>query len=148
MAEFLLFCFIAWLVWTVAKKLKGGKKPRPKAKKQTQDLTGDFAEGDEIELVGESKYQDNLLALFGPKQKHSIDETVSAELVAEPTNRHDPKAIKCEIGGKVVGYVPRSGAAEIHRLMVNGRVPCLATVRGGWKNDKSEGSYGVTVERQ
>lgn len=139
MAEAILFLFICGLVVYIAAKLK--RKPAPKVAHQ-------FGEDDEIDLVGESHYQDALLSLFGPKQRDGIQEDCPALLILEPTNAHDKNAVYCEIRGKKVGYLPRAAAKSISARMKRAKqskLSCTATVKGGWKNPKNEGSYGVTV---
>lgn len=139
MAEAILFLVICGLVVYIAAKLK--RKPAPKVGHQ-------FDDDDEIDLVGESHYQDALLSLFGPKQRNGIEEECAALLVAEPTNVHDKNAVYCEIRGKKVGYLPRTAAKTVGARMKRSnqsRMSCTATVKGGWKNAKNEGSYGVTV---
>lgn len=144
MVEFLLFCFIAWLVYVVAKALKG--KPAP-SKRAVQERDEDD-DDDEIELVGESNYQGALLTLFGPKQQIGIEEECDAVLVAEPTNKYDKNAVRCDIKGRTVGYIPRGATGPVRARMKRSKsneLDCTATVKGGWKTAKSEGSYGVTV---
>ena len=38
-----------------------------------------------------------------------------ATLVPEPDNKHDPNAIRVEVGGQHVGYVPRGASVSPHR---------------------------------
>ena len=45
-----------------------------------------------------------------------------AELVPEPENPHDPKAIKVIIDGQHVGYIKAGSCAHIHRLLRENRI--------------------------
>jgi hypothetical protein len=50
---------------------------------------------------------------FSPKQ---------AELVPEPENPHDPKAIKVLVDGVHVGYIKAGSCAHLHRLIRENRI--------------------------
>lgn len=45
-----------------------------------------------------------------------------AELVPEPDNPHDPKAIKVLVDGQHVGYIKAGSCAHIHRLLRENRI--------------------------
>lgn len=45
-----------------------------------------------------------------------------AELVPEPENPHDPKAIKVLVDGVHVGYIKAGSCAHIHKLLREGRI--------------------------
>lgn len=45
---------------------------------------------------------------------------MEAELVPEPDNPHDPNAIRVDVGGVKVGYIPREQTARIHALIEGG----------------------------
>ena len=104
---------------------------------------------DEYDIVGESHYQSALLKLFGPKRGHGISENCAAVLIAEPDNRYDKNAVRCEISGLRVGYLSREDAKEFSEYMRRQNVRSIrvaAIVSGGWRDSKSEGYYGVRVE--
>ena len=106
-------------------------------------------ETDEYSIVGTSKYQRELTRLFGPKGAHGAQEQCGAILVPEPKNPHDKNAIRCEIGGVHVGYLSREDAKAFARHFRRKKLQSMAVaanVSGGWKNSKSEGSYGVAIE--
>lgn len=48
-----------------------------------------------------------------------------AELVPEPENPHDPKAIKVIIDGQHVGYIKAGSCAHIHRLLREDRIQSI-----------------------
>ena len=41
----------------------------------------------------------------------------SYALVREPDNKHDPNAIRVEVGGKFMGYVPKETAQDLAPMM-------------------------------
>lgn len=104
---------------------------------------------DEYDVVGESHYQRQLLTLFGPKGEHGVEIECAATLTPEPSNPHDKNAVRCEISGLQVGYLGRDDAKDFSRYLRRKKLSTLAvaaTVRGGWKNAKGEGHYGVTIQ--
>ena len=44
--------------------------------------------------------------------------TSTANLVPEPDNKHDPNAVRVEVGGLHVGYVPRGSSISAQRGIV------------------------------
>ncbi len=48
-----------------------------------------------------------------------------AELVPEPENPHDPKAIKVLVDGVHVGYIKAGSCAHIHRLLRENRIQSI-----------------------
>ena len=59
-----------------------------------------------------------------------------AELIPEPDNPHDPKAIKVLVDGVHVGYIKAGSCAHIHRLLRENRILKIKpTITGGkYKN--------------
>lgn len=104
---------------------------------------------DEYHIVGTSKYQRELSRLMGPKGEHGVDETCGAVLTPEPKNPYDKNAVRCEISGVHVGYLSRDDAkdfAKYFRRKKLSSITVAATIRGGWKNSKGEGNFGVAIE--
>ena len=106
----------------------------------------------EVEVVGESHHQDDLLALTGGRRRYGgVDVGVVADLVPEPTNRFDPEAIAVRIGDRPVGYVRREDGEWVAPLIddsldMHGLATCEATIRGGWDRGRGEvGWFGVTL---
>jgi len=62
-----------------------------------------------VNVAGESHYQDALHAIAGSGDGEVRFETTAA-LVPEPSNPHDPNAVRVEIDGRLVGYLPRAAA--------------------------------------
>jgi hypothetical protein len=69
----------------------------------------------------------------------------------EPDNPHDPNAVRVEVDGALVGYLPRDTAEEFtaemnllgYRLAV-----CNAMIVGGWKATKKQeaGHFGILLD--
>jgi rubrerythrin len=66
--------------------------------------------GDTLEVVGESHYQDHLWHLVGGFTTEHVRAPMLALLIPEPSNQHDPNAIKVVIDGGTVGYLSRDDA--------------------------------------
>lgn len=66
----------------------------------------------DIEVVGESYYQDALWHAVGGRTSEYLRVTTEAVLVPEPDNPHDQNAISVWISGMRVGYFSREDAAE------------------------------------
>lgn len=93
-----------------------------------------------VDVVGESRFQASLERLKG---SHEHDLKVVATLVPEPSNSHDPNAVRVEIGGHLMGYLPRENAAQ-YALKVAGR--CSAKIVGGFRlDDGSTAHLGVKL---
>lgn len=106
-----------------------------------------------VELVGESRFQDELLALVGGRRPYGgVDVRAVAELIPDPANPYDADAIEVRIDGLRVGYL-RHDAAVAHRaevedsLDLHGFATCQARIRGGWDRGHGDvGALGVTLE--
>lgn len=62
-----------------------------------------------VKVTGEASYQDNLRTITGRRGREALKvEGRIATLVREPDNPFDPNAIRLEIDGLQVGYVPRT----------------------------------------
>lgn len=94
-----------------------------------------------INVAGESHYQDALRAITRGEPRLNTD----AALIPEPDNPHDPNAIRVEIDGRKVGYVPRSKAEAygpvVREPAERGRTAvCEAMISG------RDGIYGVFLK--
>lgn len=66
-----------------------------------------------------------------------------AELVPEPDNPHDPKAIKVLIDGQHVGYIKAGSCAHIHKLLRENRIQSIKPqIIGG----KSKALYSLDAD--
>jgi len=91
-------------------------------------------------LAGESHYFD---AISKAVQHRAGEHTALAEIIREPDNKFDANAVRVEIKGRTVGYIPRELAPSFHSLLdygksINKRIfaPCRV-----WISDE-EDSYG------
>lgn len=96
------------------------------------------------EVHGESHYQQALEAIVGGKSKAGAHFITEATLIPEPTNAFDANAVRVQIGGRTVGYLPREEAPRHLRWLTQiGRsgetVHCDAIITGGWRDSRSEG---------
>jgi hypothetical protein len=67
---------------------------------------------EDLEVVGESHYQDELWRCVGRRTTDRVRVEIEAILVAETDNPHDKDAISVWISGMRVGYLSREDAAE------------------------------------
>jgi hypothetical protein len=75
-------------------------------------------EGDElVNVAGESHYQDALRELAPWDGRDDLRHEALATLVPEPDNPHDPNAVRVEIAGRLVGYLPRAAAESYGSLL-------------------------------
>ncbi|HEX5910612.1 MAG TPA: HIRAN domain-containing protein [Thermoleophilaceae bacterium] len=100
-----------------------------------------FLRGHEsINVAGESHYQEALRAIAGDGD---VRHDTEAHLIPEPENEYDPNAVRVEIDGRKVGYLPRDLAPawgpRLAELATRRRVGgCEATVVG-----PAQGTLGV-----
>jgi hypothetical protein len=102
-------------------------------------LNGSKDGGFNLEVVGESHYQDALWRAVGsiPDDQEDVHTNLQAALVPEPDNEHDSNAIAVHIEGRRVGYLSRGDARRyrtaFQKLADEGRVgACDAWIRGGF----------------
>lgn len=71
----------------------------------------------QVSVVGESHYQDALVRVSKcpPSGEHGYE--CSAELVLEPDNPHDKFAVRVEVDGEHVGYLPRGTAKRFGKRL-------------------------------
>jgi hypothetical protein len=100
-----------------------------------------------MEVVGESNYQDALIAICGRHTRQGHDEKYEALLELEPNNQYDANAVRVSISRRKVGYLSREQAERVGGQMRQSGLDvaaCNARVRGGWRtNQYDEGHYGV-----
>jgi len=97
-----------------------------------------IAPGGEQHVVGESNYQAALEHAAGGRTPDGCATSlVAAQLVREPRNRYDRNAVRVDIAGQVVGYLPRADAPRYHQLVTalweqGVAATCWARLTGGW----------------
>jgi hypothetical protein len=102
----------------------------------------------DFEIVGENNYQANIDAIL----KNTKADFYTAELVPEPNNQYDPKAVRVDINGLVVGYLSRDDARSFNRRLGNKKISgmttiCKADFTGGHMLKSGEtASYGVLLD--
>jgi tetratricopeptide (TPR) repeat protein len=107
---------------------------------------------DDLEVVGESAYQDVLWRLCGGTVGERVRCGITAVLAPEPANPYDPNAIAVQIDGEVVGYLRRATAQEylpgLKRLMSlrGGYIALRGVIVGGGHYDDGPGRLGVWLE--
>lgn len=93
-----------------------------------------FLRGHEsVNVAGESHYQPALRAVAGEGE---VRHRTEAHLIPEPENEYDTNAVRVEIDGRKVGYLPRdlapAWAPHLTELAARHRVGgCEATILGG-----------------
>jgi hypothetical protein len=104
---------------------------------------------DDLEVVGESFYQENLWSLVGGWSSGRIRQDAQAVLVAEHGNQYDSNAISVWIAGYKVGHLGREDAVRLRPgLQVlqrrHDKVIALAgQIVGGGSNEGRKGMLGV-----
>lgn len=112
----------------------------------------------DVPVKGTSYRQPEIGALCNDDGIDGVNQRCTAYLISEPTNQYDPNAVRVEIGGKPVGYLPRSIAASLQDwLQGNGyttiKAHCDAMIVGGWGEtwtddgiESEAGSLGVRLD--
>lgn len=83
------------------------------------------------QVVGESHYLPALRRILPHGGRWREELELSALLVPEPANRHDPNAVAVRVDGSTVGYLPKEVAARYQPMLLDlarrelvARVPC------------------------
>jgi hypothetical protein len=101
----------------------------------------------DLEVVGESHYQDALWGLCGEVRGARVRKAIIATLVPEPDNPYDSNAIAVQIAGQKVGHLPAQTAAQYYSGLVTlmdrfgGYISLSGVVVGGGR-----GHLGVWLE--
>lgn len=105
------------------------------------------------DVVGESRYRDNLKALIAKASQGERDlgeVYTQAVLVPEPSNVFDSNAIQVFIGGLLVGYIAKESTGEMHRAIAKVRkagfdqLACGAVI--GWSTTIADPAVGVRLD--
>jgi hypothetical protein len=106
----------------------------------------------DVDVVGESHYQEALESICGGRTEDSQRLEVEAFLVPESDNPHDSEAVRIEIQDQTVGYLDRETARSFRERMAEiGLTPaaakCSAIIVGGWdRGDGDRGNFGVKLD--
>jgi len=141
----LVLMLIAYVAWRMLQA-----SPRTTSSGPVGDLPGPGTF--QIEVVGESHYQRALERICGGRSEDGANKIVEATLILEDDNPYDDKAVRVDIDGQTVGYLPRSAARLYRRKLrkagharLTGK--CSAVVRGGWDRGGSDrGHFGVWLD--
>lgn len=104
------------------------------------------------EVVGESHYQDSLVLHAGGKTPDgAAHPLLTAQLVADPSNRHDKFAVRVELNGDLVGHLPRGVSSLFQAVVIalaeeGTPATCRAWLTGGWDRDGGSGTIGVILD--
>ncbi|MEH2508679.1 hypothetical protein V1291_000033 [Nitrobacteraceae bacterium AZCC 1564] len=99
-----------------------------------------------VSVVGESHYQANLDRQYRKNGGTEHDLKVSAILVPEAENGFDANAVRVDIGGQVVGYLPAQMAMEYRAAFGAISTQCSAKIIGGFAlEDGSSAHFGAKL---
>jgi len=99
-----------------------------------------------VQVVGESHYQNHLTSLCGERSAEGVTMVLRADVVPDSSNKFDHEAVRVDIGGLTVGYLPREAAPQWRRQFGSNPVQCEALIRGGWyRGPQDEGMFGVRL---
>lgn len=109
----------------------------------TQDLAEVF--GDELDVVGESKYPNTFKAVLGKDLQagSGAERLVSGALMREKNNKRDPNAVKVQVGFRPIGYIPADDAEELAELMDDAKVPTVFVTVRVWGKLDERGVFGA-----
>lgn len=82
------------------------------------DLTDDDEDGMGLEVHGESHHQEALALVANLAGGDVLRRAVVAVLVPDPRNEYDRNAVRVEVFGRLVGYVPRDEAPPVSRMLL------------------------------
>lgn len=103
-----------------------------------------FTDGEEWEVVGESRYLDRILRIKALMEADEEGGTLFAQLIAEPLNEFDRHAVRVDLvwgyERETCGYLPREQAYRLQPLVVQAADDGLLVFR-------QASLYGGTSER-
>jgi len=109
--------------------------------------------GGEQPVAGESAYADALEAIAEARTWGGVKRRlVTAQLVREPDNRYDTDAVRVDVGGCTVGYLPRAAAPRFHAILgrlaeAHRAATARARLTGGWERGPAgRGTIGIVLD--
>jgi len=106
----------------------------------------------DVDVVGESHYQDNLEEICGGRTEESVEIETDAYLVPEDDSPADRNAVSVWIDGRQVGHLDRE-TAPAWRMEITRHGPgictakCRAVIVGGWdRGPDDRGHFGVRLD--
>lgn len=128
---------------------------RPQAATDANRLVVRILPGEEdLEVVGDSHYQQALWSSCGLAPGRRVRHDVVAVLVPEPANPYDENAIRVVIDARTAGYLRRIDAADylpgLRQLMAehNAHIALAGVIVGGGTRSDGPGFLGVWLEHQ
>ena len=112
------------------------------------DSSGEY----NVEVVGESHYQEALSFITGGKTPNGHELEIDALLIHDDGNPYDNQAIAVSISGEIVGHLDKRLARQFRARMKEAGVSghpaaCGALVVGGWDRGNGDGgSFGVRLD--
>lgn len=105
----------------------------------------------EIDVVGESNYQNNLERIVGERNPKGVRHKTKAVVWLDDDNDYDKKAVCVDIDGKTVGYLSREDARSFRKYIktkgISGDEWLVdALIRGGGNRAGEWLSYGVKLD--
>ena len=154
---FVSIALIVYLYWHKEKDRKGNKSVSPEVppNKLPPGYDSVTIKGNgkyQLEVFGESHYQDPLEEICGPRTDEGVEKDAIATMIWEDDNPKDSLAVRIDIDGKTVGYLSRPFARLIRQTLAEAGyagVPahCNAIIRGGWdRGRRGKGQYGVRLD--
>lgn len=143
----LILIAAGYLIWRVTRR---DPDPALKASEPAGHIRGN-GEFD-CEVVGESHYQKALERIAGGRSEDGAEHDCIAVLVPEPQNKHDRNAIRVDIDGRTVGYLSRSDAIDLGKVLrgkgLGGAILTVnAMIVGGWdRGGDDRGHFGVRLD--
>jgi hypothetical protein len=99
------------------------------------------------DVVGESRFQNNLYKICGGKTREGHRKVCVACLLPEPKNRHDANAIAVYIENRRVGYIPIEDSCRASEFLNHKPATAYAIILGGWRRSFfNRGHFGVKLD--
>jgi hypothetical protein len=128
-----------------------GLGQRPSAPPPPDAHTQQVANWRNVKVVGESHYQDALWAVTGLERTgRRVGVECIAELIPEPDNPHDPRAIMVVVSGRCVGYLSRGVARlygkRVREMRADGQPTICDAFIGGLVEGDENPNLGITLK--
>lgn len=105
--------------------------------------------GEDVAVVGESRHQEALERIAGGRTPAGPRiRLVTASLVCEPNNPFDSNAVRVDVDGNKVAYIPRTEAPRFGAAIRDLGIPatCRARVTGGFETRGEKAHLGLTLD--
>ena len=132
------------------RRVSGPPAAMPEDAPVLTSLSGDG--GFALALVGESHYRQNFDRICGKTVDGANNMIVTAVLVCERDNPHDPDSVRVDVNGLPVGHLSRAMARKYRTRLADHQLDerrrsCRAMIRGGWdRGGDDRGEYGIRLD--